>query len=192
MIGSAVPRRPSRFGMLLAVTAAATACSGGADQAAGGDEGQPAPIEPTVLAEELATEFTGDHPTRTARREGRCFAGELLDRVDPEQMRTAGLVGSDGHLVERLPDLSGRVATSWVAAQQACTDFITSSVEALAAQTKGSLDRQRYRTCLERSLTGEEIRAGLVAAVSGDLQGPEVAVLADAQATCAGRATPES
>lgn len=196
MLRRSVVRRPAGVALLVgvAVVATATACTGGdaATDRPSAETAAPAPIEETVLADEIATQFSGDHPSRSAREEGRCFAGELLDRVAPEELRSAGLVGADGHLVVPLPQLSEDLATTWVTAQQACTDFVAASAEALSAQSKGKLDRERYTTCLDDALTEDEIRAGLVAAIAGDLEGEAVATLSDAQAGCATEALPES
>lgn len=149
------------------------------------------PIDRAALAEEIAGEFSGDHATPALRKEGRCFADALLDRAGPEQLRSAGLVDAEGHLVLPLPTVSDDLATTWVEAQEQCSDFVTSSTEALFAQSKGKLDREAYAACLRRTLSEDEMRAGLVAAITGDLQSEEVAALSEAQADCAGEALPQ-
>lgn len=185
-----VVRRPARAALALAGLVLVTACSGGAEESAPADGA--APVDEAALVEDLAAHYRGDDSTARAVGEGECFAAEFVDRTDPDELRAAGLVDDDGSLVRPMPSLSEELATTWVAAQQACSDFIASSIEALYAQTKGELDRKRYRTCLRAELTDAQIREGLVAAIAGDLQGEAVAVLSDAQARCAEQALPGS
>lgn len=167
-------------------------CSSADDPAAAPEDelSSPVPVAEAEIRRELAQLFSGDHSSRTARREGRCFVDALLDRTDAPALAEAGVIGDDGHVAATLPVLETPLAEDWVDAQAECTDFVEASTEALTAQSKGKLDGRRYARCLDRSLSPEQIRTALVRALTGGMQGTEVATLSDAQATCAGAALP--
>lgn len=159
--------------------------------ACSGDDGPDAERSPATtsparatLASDLAAAFSGDHAEDSAQETGECFADAFLAQVSNDDLRGAGLVDEDGALVTPLPTLTEDLAEPWVDAQQQCSDFITSSAEALAAQSKGKVDRDTYAACLEGALTEDEVRAGLEAAVTGRMQSAAVTVLSEAQGEC--------
>lgn len=188
---------PGGFVALALSLAAATAlagCSGDDGAPAGGapsSTGAPsAPADAATLRTELARLFTADDSGPAAQAEGTCFAEALLGSTDPSDLQAAGVIGADGHVVDALPVLDEETAGHWVDAQEQCADFVTASTRALTAQTKGRLDGEAYRRCLEAALSPEQIRAALVQALSGGMQSPEVDALTRAQSDCTAGALP--
>lgn len=137
----------------------------------------------SVVEEGLADLYAGDHATDRDTASGACFAEELVDRAGVDRLREAGIVTDDG-VVTELPAFDEETARLWVAAQFACTDYVDESTRALVAQTKGTLDRDRYARCLREALTEKEIEAAVVATLTGAWDAPEVTALGDAQARC--------
>ena len=84
-----------------------------------------------------------------------------------------------------LPVFDEVTAAAWVDAQLACVDYVEASLRALLTQTRGGLDAEAYAACLRDALSEAEIRAALEQTLSGGFDSPEVAALADAQASCA-------
>ena len=76
-------------------------------------------------------------------------------------------------------------------AQFACADFVEQSTRALEAHSKGELDPEAYAACLREALTDEELRAAVVASLTGTCEAPEVTALADAQGRCTTIALPQ-
>ena len=167
--------------LLLLVTLGAAGCSG--DPA----EREPSPttvVDEGALAEGLAALYAGDHPDREDLREGDCFAEALLGSTMPAALQDSGLVGADGRVATEIPPLDDDVAGLVADAQLACTDFIADSTAAQVSVTKGRLDPEAYAACLREALGDEEIRAGAVASLQGELDDPAVTVVSDAQAGC--------
>lgn len=185
-IGS-VPRALSSLVVAAAAVLGLAGCSGDDD---------PAP-EPTssvsVIAEtaspvstaDLAALFTGNSTEELDRRQGTCFARALQRRLDFFELRAGGIVDDQGNVVEALPVFDEATAAAWVDAQLTCVDYVEASTRALLTQTRGDLDAEAYAACLRDALTDAEIRAALEQTLSGGFDSPEVAALADAQATCA-------
>lgn len=185
-IGS-VPRALSSLVVAAAAALGLAGCSGDADP----------PPEPTtsasVVAEtsrpvstaDLAALFTGNSTEELDRRQGRCFARALQRRLDFFELEAGGIVDSQGDVVEVLPVFDEVTAAAWVDAQLACVDYVEASLRALLTQTRGGLDAEAYAACLRDALTEAEIQAALELTLSGGFDSPEVAALADAQASCA-------
>ena len=138
----------------------------------------------------LAALFAGDHPEPEDRRQARCFADQLTERVAGTALRDAGILTDDGSVVTTLPVLDEATAEAWVDAQLACVDYVEASARAFVAQSKGALDVGAFTTCLRSALSGAEISGALVQTLSGGFDSPEVRLLSTTQADCAGSATP--
>ncbi len=134
--------------------------------------------------------FAGDHPGDQETADGTCFAKELTERVDPDQLRDAGLLDPSYEVVPTLPNLPTEVARAWVDAQFTCTDFVEASTRAQVKVTKGGIDQRAYAECLRGELSEEDQRAAVEATLTGSFDAPEVARLSAAQSTCAKRTTP--
>jgi hypothetical protein len=168
----------------LAAALLLTACSGDEpsdEEGAGPDR--------TVVEEGLAALFAGDHASERDGESGACFAEELVDRAGVERLTEAGVLADDGRVVEALPTFDEETAGLWVDAQLACVDYVEESTEALAAQTKGELDREVYAACLRDAITDGAIREAMVATLMGRFDAPAVTTLSDAQVGCRGSAT---
>ena len=164
-------------------------CSGGGD-----DDGGPAPTAPSVdvatVQEDLVGLWVGDDVTPEDTATGECFADELTSRATPEQLRDAGILDASYAVVPELPFLDREGAELWVDAQFACTDFVTESVRAQVAATKGKVDRAAYEACLRAALTEDQLRETAVQSVMGDLGGDAVAAFSQAQLDCVEGALP--
>ena len=147
------------------------------------DEGDTGP-DRTAVEEGLAALYAGDHATDQDTQSGACFAEELLDRAGVERLRDAGIITDAGEVSAELPAFDEETAGLWVDAQFACVDYVEESTRALSAQTKGRLDREAYAACLRDALTDEQIRAAVVATLTGDWEAEEVTALSDAQGGC--------
>lgn len=152
-----------------------------------GGPGLPRGFDERVVAEGLAAMYAGDRPDAEDRREGRCFASELLASTDPGTLREGGLVDTRGLVAEVVPQLDAELAGRVADAQLACTDFVADSTAAQVAVTKGRLDRAAYETCLRDALPDDAIRAGVVASLQGAWDDPALTAVTDAQEQCAGR-----
>ena len=137
----------------------------------------------------LGALFAGDHPGDQETADGTCFAKELTDRVDPDELRAAGLLDPSYEVVPTLPNLPTAMARAWVDAQFACTDFVDASTRAQVKVTKGRIDPKAYAACLRRELPGDAQRAAVEATLTGSFDAPEVARLSAAQSDCARRTT---
>ena len=150
----------------------------------------PAPAPATsydeeALAEGLAAMYAGDHPDAEDRREGACFAGELLGSTMPAALQSGGLLDEDGRVATEVPVLDPDLAESVADAQLACTDFVADATAAQVSISKGDLDRAAYSRCLRRALPPEDVRAGVVASLQGLWEDPALSAITDAQAACA-------
>ena len=137
------------------------------------------------LADDLAGLYAGDHPDRQDVADGSCFANTLLESLDSDDLRTAGLIGADGRVAERLPVFDQGLAVTWVDAQLACVDYVDASARAFVAQSKGALDVGAFTSCLRSALSDDEIRSALVQTLTGGFSSPEVRLLSTTQADCA-------
>lgn len=178
----------------VAVLVLATGCTGSAEPQAQPPGESPTPVEEPVGAagvrDALAAAYAGERSSPEERAEAACFAEELLERADVEALQAAGLLDDAGAVPDPLPVLDEDTAGVWVDAQSACADFVEVSTRALTAQSKGRLDSEAYAACLRAELTPAQLRAAQVQALTGQMSGPEVAALTQAQGTCAGRALP--
>jgi hypothetical protein len=136
------------------------------------------------VEEGLAALFAGDHSTERDDASGACFAEELVDRAGVERLTEAGILTDAGTVAPELPAFDDETAGLWVDAQFACVDYVEESTRALSAQTKGRLDQKAYAACLRDALTDEQIRAAVVATLTGDWEAEEVTALSDAQGGC--------
>ena len=151
---------------------------------------EPTPADPSsydeaALAEGLAAMYAGDHPAAEDRREGACFAEELLGSTMPAALESGGLLGEDGRVVTEVPVLDAELAGPVADAQLACTDFVADATAAQVSISKGDLDRAAYTRCLRRALPPEDVRAGVVASLQGLWDDPALTAITDAQAACA-------
>ena len=138
----------------------------------------------------IAALFAGDHPGDQETADGACFAKELTERVDPDELQDAGLLDPSYEVVPTVPNLPTTTARAWVDAQFTCTDFVEASTRAQVKVTKGGIDQQAYATCLRGKLSEDNQRAAVEATLTGSFDAPEVARLSAAQSTCARRTTP--
>lgn len=180
-----------RVSMALCAALLLVGCS---DGDGGSDESDPKP-SPTAtpdraaVVDGLAALYAGDHPRKSDAEAGACFAEELVDRAGYDRLTAAGILTDAGEVVAELPTFDEETAGLWVDAQFACVDYVEQSTEALAAQTKGRLDREVYAACLRDAITDQEIRDAVVASLMGAFDSPEVVALSDAQVECRGEAT---
>lgn len=157
-------------------------CSG--DDAAEPQVDEPVPA---TVREGLASLFAGDHADAATEEQGRCFAGELLDRVSLDRLHAAGVVDGAVVVADRTslpPDL----AADWADAQLACVDFVEASTRAQVAVSKGAVDAGAYAACLRDTLDEATVRAALVAGLTGEFADPAVDRMATAQDDCAQQA----
>lgn len=138
----------------------------------------------------LSSVFAGDHPEARDTENGDCFAEELTRLLSNEQLRDAGILDASYDVVSSIPQLPEEVAEAWADAQITCTDFFEESARAQMKVTKGRIDTDAYAACLREALTEEQMRAGIVDALTGDWQGVDLAALGRAQTDCAAEATP--
>lgn len=163
-----------------------TACTGPTEQPA-----PPAPsaagssYDEAALAEGLAAMYAGDHPDAEDRREGACFAEELLGSTTPEALQSGGLLDDEGRVAPEVPVLDAALAEPVADAQLACTDFVADATAAQVSISKGDLDRAAYERCLRSELPPADVRAGVVASLQGLWEDPALSAITDAQAACA-------
>ncbi|MDO9457873.1 hypothetical protein [Nocardioides sp.] len=182
----------------LLLTLALTACDAGespepaatpTSTATTQDDEQAAPVADAVRRG-VAALYVGDHPTPEQVAEGECFADALLQRLDGDALAAAGIVQDDGAVAPAVPALDVATAEAWVAAQGDCTDFVEVSSRALVAQSKGKVAADVYADCLREALTDDEVDQALVDTLTGRFDTPAVTALSEAQARCAGAASP--
>lgn len=176
-------RRAGGVALLLALVAplAGSACSGGGD---GDNDAGTSAAQLSTVRSGLATLFAGDHAAERDVAAGNCFAERLTDEVSLAQLREAGVLDASSAVVAELPVLPEEVAAPWARAQLACTDFAEESARAQVAATKGGADTAAYAACLRAALSDEALEAALVETLTGTWDGPAVARLTDAQASC--------
>lgn len=133
----------------------------------------------------LAALYAGDHAQDADAEDGACFASELADRVSLAQLREAGLVTASDEVATVVPRLPEGLAATWVDAQFACVDFVEESARAQVAASKGAIDAEAYAACLRDEITEDQLKAAVTQALTGDLTGPDISRLSDAQLTCA-------
>jgi hypothetical protein len=168
--------------LVAAAAAAVTLTACGADVSQN-DDRDPVPAE---VRAGLATLYAGDDPGPDVAREGACFAGALTDRLTPDELVEAGLVGDDGRVVAAAPMLTVDVAGAWVDAIDACTTYADVAARTLAARFDGRLDETSYAVCLGASVPPDRVRAALVATLTGRYgTDPAVAELDAAVGDCA-------
>ena len=172
---------PACVGLVL-LAGAAAGCGGPDDDRDA--HGSPGPDRAAVRTG-LAELFAGDRPTARDTADGECFADGLLDRVTPEQLRTAGVLGPSYLVVDELPRLPEELARAWVEAQFACTDFVARAAGARDAVSHGGVDPSSFAACLRGALTDSELQAAVVDTLIGDWDGADLARLTEAQAGCA-------
>ncbi len=165
---------------LLLLTATALASCSGSDSVPA-----PAWYDEDALAADLAGMYAGDHPDVEDRREGACFAEELLGSTVPATLQEGGLLGADGRVAREVPVLDAELAGSVADAQLACTDFVDDATAAQVSLSKGDLDRAAYSRCLRDALPAREVRAGVVASLQGLWDDPALSTMTDAQTACA-------
>jgi hypothetical protein len=170
--------------MLVLLGPALSSCTGSEPP-----EPAPAPTsyDEAAVAEGLAAMYAGDHPDAEDRREGSCFAEELLGSTTPTALRSGGLLDEDGGVAAEVPVLDADLAEPVADAQLACSDFVADATAAQVSISKGDLDRAAYSRCLRRSLPPEDIRAGVVASLQGLWEDPALSAITDAQTACAQR-----
>ena len=166
-------------------TLALGACSGD-DGPAPAPAPAASPSAPVDHTTQLAALFAGNDPEPLDLEQGRCFARALQEGLDEQALVDGGIVDENGDVVDTLPAFDETTATAWVDAQLGCVDYVEASTRALLTQTRGDLDAEAYAACLRAALTDDAVRAALVQTLTGGFDSPEVAALADAQATCAG------
>jgi hypothetical protein len=170
---------------VLTCLVALAACSGDDSGSGGSDD---ADADRAAVDRGLAELYAGDHPTEDDTAAGTCFA-EHLAEVSTDTLRDAGVVDESGAVVADLPQLDEDLATTWVDAQLACTDFVEASTRAQEKVTKGAIDDRAYAACLGDALSDDQVHEALVATVSGSFDDPAVDRLANAQDTCAAQAS---
>lgn len=151
------------------------------------DEAPGAAPDPEAIRAGLAALYAGDHATGQDRRDGACFAGQLVVRATPRQLRDAGVLDDTWRVVPELPVLPEPLAELWVDAQFACVDFVEQSARAQAQVSHGNVDEEVYAACLRDLVSPDRLHAAVVETLTGAWDGPEVTRLSRAQATCAGR-----
>ena len=174
-----------RGALVVIVMLAATGCSG--DEA---PEGAADERPRQVTLDGLASLYAGDHPGEDQTADGRCFAEELTDRVSFDRLREAGVVDEDGAVVVDVPSLPEDLARDWVDAQFACVDVVEQSAEAQRRLSKGKVDVEAYAACLREALPEDELKAAIVEALTGELDGEALAAFSDAQGACRRESTP--
>lgn len=167
--------------LVLTALVAVSACSD--------DSEPPSDYDAAAVRDGLGALFAGDHAAERDTEVGTCFAEAFTDATSPEELRAAGVLDERFDVVAELPPLSPEVAGKWVDAQFACTDFVGESARAQTKVTKGSIDTEAYAACLGDALTDDQIRDGMVDALTGDWQGVALAALGGAQTDCAAEAT---
>lgn len=158
--------------------------------AAGCDDDQaegPRP-DPQAIRSGLAALYAGDHATAADRRDGGCFAEQLVVRATPQELRDAGVLDDTWAVVTELPVLPEDLAGKWVDAQLACVDFVAESARAQAQVSHGTIDEEAYAACLRDLVPADRLRAALVETLTGAWDGADVTRLSEAQQTCADRA----
>lgn len=150
----------------------------------------PANGDPEEIRAGLSAVFAGDHPRHRDTENGDCFADELTRLLSNEQLRDAGILDASYDVVPSIPQLPHEAAEAWADAQITCTDFFEESARAQRQATGGRIDTEAYAACLRAALTEEQMRAGVVDALTGDWQGVDLGVLGRAQTDCAAEATP--
>lgn len=175
--------RPAVSVLLLLLGLALSSCTGS-------QESEPTPPPATsydeaAVAEGLAAMYAGDHPDAEDRREGACFAEELLGSTMPAALQSGGLLDDEGRVAAEVPVLDAALAEPVADAQLACSDFVADATAAQVSISKGDLDRAAYSRCLRRALPPEDIRAGVVASLQGLWDDPALSAITDAQAACA-------
>ncbi len=165
----------------LVLAGSLSGCSGGRT------EPPPAPADTSAseIRAGLAELWVGDNPTNEDAAAASCFAKEFLSRTGDERLRETGIIDSGGAVVTSLPVLDNDLAGDWVDAQFECVDYVEEATRALAAQSHGAADEKIFATCLEQSMSPEEIRAALVAGLAGVPEAPELDVLTQAYSECA-------
>ncbi|MBS44628.1 MAG: hypothetical protein CMH83_15975 [Nocardioides sp.] len=147
------------------------------DDGAGGEDS---------LRDAIADLYNGPDPDATGDpAEGECFADELIDRLGEDGLVEAGIAEEGGGVVDRPAALDEPTAEAWADATLACSDFYETSAAALQAQSPKDLDEPAYADCLRDAVTEDDVRAALVASLTGALDDPAVTTLSRAQATCA-------
>jgi hypothetical protein len=147
----------------------------------------PASYDEDAVAEGLAAMYAGDHPDAADRREGACFAEELLGSTMPAALQEGGLLDEQGRVATEVPVLDAALAGQVADAQLACTDFVADATAAQVSISKGDLDRAAYERCLRDALPPEDVRAGVVASLQGLWDDPALTAITDAQGKCAER-----
>lgn len=185
--------------LLVSVALALGGCSGDepADQAPRGSTSPTSPTGPTsegtadpaVLAG-VAALFAGTNPSPEEASEADCFATELTSRLSTDELSAAGILDPSGQVTTSVGALDEPTAQAWVAAQNACADFVEVSTRAVGAQSKGKVDATSYADCLRAAIDPATIDAALVATLTGAFDAPEVTVLAESQADCVKSASP--
>ncbi len=179
----------------LAVLALVAGCSGGS----GSPSASPAPAvspsdaavpDPAVIRSGLVALWVGDDESPEDTATGTCFADALAGSATPDELRDVGILDPSYVVDPGLTDLSREGAGLWVDAQLACSDFITESVRAQVAATKGKVDRAAYESCLRAAVTEEQLREVAVSSLLGDLSSDAVAAFSTAQLDCVRAALP--
>lgn len=170
--------------LLASLVLLATGCSGpDADPSTSpGDRASP---DARAIRTGLAGLFAGDHPSARDIRDGACFAGALMDRTTPEDLRDAGVLDASYAVQDEQPPLPRELAEVWASAQFECTDFVAESARAQVAISHGKVDGQAYAACLRDALTDEEIRAAVVESLIGAFDGAAVDRFSRTQGECA-------
>lgn len=182
-----MPSRGSTLRLAALTLALVGVASGCTDEQA--DPPPPPPDTSTAdVRQGLAALWAGDNPTAEDTTAADCFAEAFQARTTTEQLRKTGIIDASESVVTALPILDPGIAGVWVDAQFACVDYVEESTRALATQTRGSIDQRAYASCLEESLTEGQIRAALVAGLSGDPDNSALDVLSRAQGSCAAAA----
>ncbi|MDO9457178.1 hypothetical protein [Nocardioides sp.] len=134
---------------------------------------------PATVRTGLAVLYAGADAAPGVAAEGACFATGLTDRLSLDELVDAGLVLDDGRVAAATPMLEIDVADAWVDAMLSCTPYAD-----VAARAAGA-DVTTYTLCLDDAIPPDEVRAALVATLSGGFDSPEVDALRAAEATCA-------
>lgn len=183
-------RRRARAAVVVATLVLAAGCTAAQEpDAPDADDSRQGPPRDAVAAA-LAAAYAGDHSAPEGREEAACFADALLERVEVGRLQEVGVVDRQGAVPDPVPVLDEETAGAWVDAQSACADFVEVSTRALTTQSKGRLDAEVYAECLRAELAPEQLREAQVQALTGQMAGPEVAALTQAQGTCSARALP--
>ncbi len=133
--------------------------------------------------------YAGTKASADEVSDAECFAGELLGRVTPAELRDGGVLDADYRPVGKAAILDRTAAVAWTEAQMTCTDFVAESTQAQEALTQ-DLDAEAYAACLDGRLDEGTIRDASVSTLMARFDDPAVRAMSVAQSECAALSVP--